>query len=771
MRTASDLYDYQKKAVNIQCTHAASSLWLDMGLGKSVITLISIAHLLNSGFLRGVLIVAPIRVCRLVWRQEALKWDETKHLTFSMVMGNRDRRTQALLRKADVYLINYENLKWLSETLHTYYIDKDRPMPFDGIVFDEISKCKNSTTQRVKSLQKILKHFTWRTGLTGTPASNGYADLHGQYLVLDDGERLGTSKTAFRNRFYYKSGPYKYKPHDWTEGEIQRLIGDITLQMSAEDYNPLPDLIVNDVEIALDDKTRKQYDQLEKEFFFFLDSGEGVEVFNAASLTNKLLQFSNGAVYPIPGMPLYEPVHDLKLEALEDIIEEANGQQVLCSYAYRSDAQRIMKHFSHLDPINLTDCKSESSLTGAMARWKAGDCPLMIGHPACVHPRTQVLTELRGWVKITDVTRNDRVFDGVEFVGHDGRSYAGHKTVITRFGITATPDHKFLVDGEWVELQHVEDNQDTRRKAVFRWEDANGSRSIVPAMRSDIGNAQAKRQKTQRPWQRILSTLHRRRISPDDRDAHLANMAGHDEQAQRHKRSEALCRSWDTSLQRVARLQDVLQRHVRRLLGRVDHRADRRARSLLQRELQMGYQYGTASQQAYQSSSTVSRRTDSSSGTMQTFRFQQDDAEYEIESRHDRRRGGSGCSELTLRKRPKSEEKSHVYDLVNCGPRHRFVIRNDDGEMFIVKNSMGHGIDGLQEKGHILVWFGLNWSLDLYEQFNARVRRQGQGAPVICHRLLTQGTMDQVQAGALDDKATTQNQLRKAIKRYRESKR
>ena len=189
-------------------------------------------------------------------------------------------------------------------------------------------------------------------------------------------------------------------------------------------------------------------------------------MFNAASLTNKLLQFSNGAVYPIPGLPMFEPIHDLKLEALEDVIEEANGQQVLCSYAYRSDAQRIMARFKHQNPINLTDCKSESSLRGAMARWKAGDCPLMIGHPA----------------------------------------------------------------------------------------------------------------------------------------------------------------------------------------------------------------------------------------------------------------------------------------------------------------SMGHGIDGLQDAGHILVWFGLNWSLDLYEQFNARVRRQGQGAPVICHRLLTVDTMDQVQAEALDDKATTQTALRNAIKRYRQAK-
>src|SRR5574343_321053 len=366
MLTPDLLHDYQKKAVNFQCTHAHSMLWLDMGLGKTVITLTSLAHLINTGFLRGVIIVAPIRVIRLVWRQEAAKWEHTKHLRFSMVAGTKDQRTRALLRPADVYLINYENLGWLAETLQTYFVKKTRPMPSNGIIWDEISKMKNSATNRVKAFRKI-------------------------------------------------------------EDTIKKLIGDITLEMSAEDYNPLPDLIVNNVEIEMPDDLRAKYDRLEKEFFL---------------------------------------VHDMKLDALEDIIDEAQGSPILCAYAYRSDAERIMTRFKDLRPINLTECKSEASLTNAMHRWKTGDCQLMIGHPA----------------------------------------------------------------------------------------------------------------------------------------------------------------------------------------------------------------------------------------------------------------------------------------------------------------SMGHGIDGLQKNGHILVWYGLNWSLDLYEQFNARVRRQGQGAPVMCHRILMLNTLDHAQALALDEKATTQAGLRNAIKQYRISK-
>lgn len=462
------LHGYQKKAVNFQCSLPGSMLWLDMGLGKTAITLTSIAYLRSTGFLRGVIIVAPIRVCRLVWKQEAAKWSHTKDLTFSTLIGSRDQRTRALMRPADVYLINFENLGWLAEVMQTYWISKNKPLPFNGLVWDEISKMKNSTTQRVKSVRKLLPHFQWITGLTGTPASNGYQDLHGQYLVVDQGQRLGTSKTKFMSEWYKKPEGMSRKviPYKDTEDRIKHLISDITIEMSAEDYNPLPNLIVNDIEIELPDALRARYDAMERDFFIRLDSGAEKEVFNQASLTNACLQFSNGAIYPIAGMPLWEPLHDMKLDALDELIEEANGKPILLAYAYRSDAERIMKRFAHLDPINLTECKSERSLTDAMNRWKAGMCRLMIGHPA----------------------------------------------------------------------------------------------------------------------------------------------------------------------------------------------------------------------------------------------------------------------------------------------------------------SMGHGVDGLQKHGHILVWFGLTWSLDLYEQFNARLRRQGQGIPVVCHRLVTRDTMDQAQMLALSDKSESQDSLRKAVKEYRKMK-
>jgi len=377
------LYPYQKKAVNFQCTHPESMLWLDMGLGKTVVTLTSINHLLGTGHLRGCLIVAPIKVIRLVWKQEALKWGHTKDLKFVSLLGNRDQRTRALLRPGQIFLINYENIKWLAETLHQYFIKKGKPIPFNGVVWDEVSKMKNSGTKRVRSIKYILDHFEWSTGLTGTPASNGYKDLHGQFLVVDKGKRLGTSKTAFETRFYHTvQGTFKKIPFPDTEEKVKNLIGDITLEMSAQDYNPLPDILINPVRIELPSDLRSKYDSLEKQFFFELDNGKEIEVFNKSALGNKCLQFSNGAVYPMPGNVEYEEVHKLKLDALEDIIDEANGNPVLCSYMYRSDADRIMKRFKSLSPINLTECKTQTALDNAMTRWKKGDCRLMIGHPA-----------------------------------------------------------------------------------------------------------------------------------------------------------------------------------------------------------------------------------------------------------------------------------------------------------------------------------------------------------------------------------------------------
>jgi hypothetical protein len=753
---------------------AESALWLDMGLGKTVITLTSIGHLINCGIVNAVVIVAPVRVCRLVWRQEALKWAHTKGLTFSMVMGNKDQRTRALLQTANVYLINYENLGWLAENLHTYFINKGRPLPFNGLVWDEISKCKNSATQRVKSIKKILSNFVWKTGLTGTPASNGYKDLHGQYLVLDEGRRLGASKTQFKTRFYRKISQFKEVAYDDTEEQIKSLIGDMTLEMSAADYNPLPDLIVNNVDVELPDDLRRLYNRMEKDFFISLDSGAEVEMFNQASLTNKCLQFSNGAMYPVAGMPLWEAIHELKLDALEEIIDEAQGQPILCSYSYRSDAERIMNRFAHLHPINLTECKSEASLINAMARWKAGDCALMIGHPACLHPETEVLTEWRGWVKIIDVELSDRVFDGVEFVSHSGCSYSGHKNVVDVFGITMTHNHKLLISGEWVEAKDVRNSGNIKREALYQYEGNDEYLSKMLEVWGCVESSSPKCNEAQQREKTILSALYQGNFSQHDEHKNMGDLAGNETQSIGQIGQE-LWWSRNRVMRGLEGLQKILQGYVRRIFGRVDNRTGRCEQELHQRKLHLGHYFQTTVEQTKQSVFDLPRGDFASCRGVQKVRGEQNDDDYETKQRNEYRTGYNRCAKFKLWKESETyqcetERKAHVYDLVDCGVRHRFVIRNGNGEVFISHNSMGHGVDGLQEKGHIVVWFGLNWSLDLYEQMNARIRRQGQGAPVICHHILCTDTLDQAQAIALKEKATTQNGLRAAIKLYRACK-
>jgi SNF2 family DNA or RNA helicase len=442
-------------------------LWVDMGLGKTAITLTSITHLIGSGFVNAVLVVAPLRVVSLVWRQEAKKWTHTKDLTFSVITGTVDQRSRALLRKADVYLINYENLGWLAKVLQVYFLKPCKPLPFEGIVWDEVTKCKNSTTNRVKAIRKVLPHMKWLTGLTGSPAPNGLKDLHGQYLVVDKGVRLGEYKTHFKERFFKKAGPYDEVPHADSESVIKQLVSDITLEMSAEEYNPLPAIIVNDVRLDLPSQLRDRYEEMERDFFLQLDSGNEVELFNQASLMNKALQFANGSVYLCPGVPLYEELHDLKLEALDDVIDSAQGNPVLCSYSFKADAERIMKRFKSIDPINLTACKNDRELENAMTRWKKGDCGLMVGHPASMGFGIDGLQDSGHILTWFGVTWSLDLYD--QFNARLRRQGQGRPVICNRIIMNNTLD-----DAQVEALSLKASNEQSLRKALNKYRQTKG---------------------------------------------------------------------------------------------------------------------------------------------------------------------------------------------------------------------------------------------------------------------------------------------------------
>lgn len=381
MRSPKDLYPYQHKATTFLSHTAQSMLWLDMGLGKTVVTLTNVVQRQDLCQVYGTLVVAPLRVIQSVWRQEAKRWAHTKHLRFSLIHGSVRQRKLAFYQHADVYLVNYEGLKWLSEQMQLHYLSKGKTLPFNMIVFDEVSKLKNHTTVRHKALRKILPFIPYRIGLTGTPAANGYIDLFGQYLAVDSGARLGTTRSHFTQAFFKEKGwgvASRYEIFPGAETRIQELISDITLQMSAKDYLDLPPIIFNDIWVELPSRARILYEELEREMFATLDSGTEVEVFNPAALTCKCLQVANGALYTEVGGP-WEAVHEAKLDALDDVLEEANGKPILGVYAFVHDAIRIQERHPATRLINSK--LNENKLQVLLNEWDRGEVPLMIGHP------------------------------------------------------------------------------------------------------------------------------------------------------------------------------------------------------------------------------------------------------------------------------------------------------------------------------------------------------------------------------------------------------
>ena len=374
-------HDYQTRGVNHIIEHPRSMLWLFMGSGKTIMTLTAIRHLIRHRAIRSALVLGPKRVVESVWERETRKWSHLHGLTCSHILGNPQERLCGLTRPADIYLCNYENLPWLVAQLEHYFINNGVGLPFDMLVLDESTKMKHHDTKRLEALAKVLPYFHRRVGLTGSPASQGLIDLFGQFLAIDDGARLGYSYSAFTDRFFTPTDRDKRKFKVTEPGKLQifNLVSDIVMELSSSESVRLPDMIENEIVVQLPPRARTQYDKLEREFFVELDSGCPLEVANEAAKINKLLQFSNGAVYTDTETRAWESIHDAKLDALDDIVEEAAGNPVLVGYLYRTDLHRIMARYP--DARNITGM-SGAEFAQALEDWRAGRLRLLLGHPA-----------------------------------------------------------------------------------------------------------------------------------------------------------------------------------------------------------------------------------------------------------------------------------------------------------------------------------------------------------------------------------------------------
>ena len=362
-------HDYQRYATDFILAHPEAAILLDMGLGKSVISLTAIWELCLNRFEIGrVLVIAPLRVARDTWPAEIQKWDHLRGLTYSVVVGTEKERRAALMRSASVFIINRENVQWLVE-------DSGFPFTFDMIVIDELSSFKSWQAKRFKSLLKVRPEVKRIVGLTGTPSSNGLMDLWAEFRILDLGKRLGRFITHYRDAFFLpdkrnQQQIFTYKPRPGAEEEIYRRIGDMTISMRATDHLKMPERIENRVAVRMDDRERDIYDRMKADLIVQIQ-GREIDAVNAAALSGKLCQMANGASYTEDHSVVQ--IHERKLDALEDLIEGANGKPLLVAYWFKHDLARIQKRF----PL-AREIRTSKDITD----WNAGDIPVALIHPA-----------------------------------------------------------------------------------------------------------------------------------------------------------------------------------------------------------------------------------------------------------------------------------------------------------------------------------------------------------------------------------------------------
>ena len=360
-------HQYQEYATNFILSHPTSAIFLNCGLGKTIITLTAINELMYNSFEVGkVLVIGPLRVGN-VWREEIKKWDHINHLRISVAIGSESERLTAFRQSADIYYINRENVQWLIEKSGV-------PFDFDMVVIDELSSFKSGQAKRFKSLVKMRPRVKRIVGLTGTPSSNGLMDLWAEFRLLDMGERLGRYIGQYRRAYFVpdkRNGEiiYSYKPLPGAEEAIYKRIGDITISMKSADYLKMPKCVINEVPVWMEPHQKDLYDQLKQEMVISLKESE-INAANAAALSGKLLQMANGAVYDGMGEPFF--IHDEKLNALEDLIEGANGKPVLIAYWYKHDLDRIKARF------DVREIKTDRDI----ADWNAGGIPVAVIHPA-----------------------------------------------------------------------------------------------------------------------------------------------------------------------------------------------------------------------------------------------------------------------------------------------------------------------------------------------------------------------------------------------------
>lgn len=365
-------HDYQRYATEFILSHPIAAVILQMGLGKTVCTLDAINQLMYDRFeVRKVLVIAPLRVAKVTWSDEIKKWDNLSHLRYSVAVGTEKERIEALKKDADIYIINRENVQWLVEKSKV-------PFEFDMVVIDELSSFKNWNSKRFKAFMQVRPRVKRIVGLTGTPSPNGMMDLFAQFKCLDMGARLGRFITQYRNCYFVPDRMngqivYSYRLRPGAEKQIYDKIDDITISMKAMDHLKMPELIETRYPVYMDEDEQAQYDEMREDYLLPYKE-EAITAANAAALSGKLCQMANGAIYSDSGEAVH--IHDRKLEALEDIIEAAQGPILLC-YWFKHDLERITEKLEQLK-VSYSRIVTEENIR----KWNEGKYDVGLIHPA-----------------------------------------------------------------------------------------------------------------------------------------------------------------------------------------------------------------------------------------------------------------------------------------------------------------------------------------------------------------------------------------------------
>ncbi|MGB3946307.1 MAG: hypothetical protein WBK76_05755, partial [Candidatus Saccharimonadales bacterium] len=612
------------------------------------------------------------------------------------------------------------------------------------------------SSQRFKRLRKVAGQFRYVVELTATPAPDKLMGLWSQMYLLDFGITLGRTWTEF-TKTYFNMSPQGFgmtlKPDAPAKMYKKIVDSDLVMQLSADDYLKMPTIVYDECKVDMDEKVYAKYKEILKSGVLTLDETKpATAAMTAAALLTKLLQYSNGAVYdqvddPDDHSKPWTHVHDAKLDMLESLIDSID-EPVIVAYSFKHDLERIQKRIKGVSTIKDP---------GIVDKWNKGEVPVLVLHPACLHPETEALTEFRGWVKIVDIKRDERVFDGIEFVSHKGCSYSGVKPVIQVAGVTLTPNHKILVDDKWVEAKYVQHDTDFRRKARYTYSGNDAYLGEMLQLPKGKCYYEAEFRQGEFTTTQALCRVSRGVFSPFDEYSDLADMEKHGESGDKAQRPrlQALWGHWSWGVRKLVAVFKFLRGYARHVCGQPDAGQNRQHAGIFEGELPVGYKCCPAGEQVEQPSIGLHGYKNAFGGILPSSKCFTRCDNTTVKQRYESRGSTCGLQGFQVSEEPKV---SDVYDLVDCGPRSRFVIRNKEGDVFISHNSAGHGLN-LQAGGSRIIWFGLSYNLEYWQQLNGRLYRQGQTKPVIITTLICRDTVESRVHEALKHKDELQSNL------------